>query len=693
MKSFFVSYNQHDRAWAEWIAWHLEENDFTVVIQAWDFIGNWVMKMDKAMRETERTIIVLSPHYVEAMFTQPEWADAFRRDPTGDKDLLIPVRVESVEPQAILAQIVYVDLVGKKEPEALELLLRRARGERGKPSVRPPMPGSGVPSQTKHSTAARPVYPAAAEDQQQFLQARDAIVRWRGLYSAKLEMLRVAGERARAWSKELPEELDDNVGEVIGLAEKAAQDFSALPIRMLEFARPYGLNIHPTVFWGNALDDVTASAKSFAWEKSDEHKQFELIRAQQGVKPFHSLVLNNYGFEMIARVLESALELARFNPEALPRGYLKPRTGPEPSEHKACPSDLRGYGILVLARIDNDPKLHLLSPEAESPATEMKILGSFAARSLKLFALSGRKNREGSLDLVAHDFEHLYYWQGSNPQPTMEFRIPHVVQDARFLSADTGSPVAVVDSEGTVETVTLEGGRTELHKPKGNYHQADARIWFDPEDRKSWFVITLTNDWTVSSGLQGVPSSTRTQEELWGDPFFEDKFGPGSPFWHGYHRDLAFGTLNGLPCLMVTRIAGGGAGICFLDPKTLVSIRLPVAIPGFVGEVKIVGGRWLLAAMLKNENVPQNRLVVWDLGTDDHAPIGAWLEEVGDVYHVITVEETANSFETLQVFRTLEIPPYENFFQMIRFGWPSGKITRFHRCQDLRIWPVEYIEE
>jgi hypothetical protein len=28
MPDFFVSYNRHDRQWAEWIAWQLEEDGF-----------------------------------------------------------------------------------------------------------------------------------------------------------------------------------------------------------------------------------------------------------------------------------------------------------------------------------------------------------------------------------------------------------------------------------------------------------------------------------------------------------------------------------------------------------------------------------------------------------------------------------------------------------------------------------------
>jgi TIR domain len=37
LKDFFVSYSAPDRQWAEWIAWQLEENGHTVILQAWDF--------------------------------------------------------------------------------------------------------------------------------------------------------------------------------------------------------------------------------------------------------------------------------------------------------------------------------------------------------------------------------------------------------------------------------------------------------------------------------------------------------------------------------------------------------------------------------------------------------------------------------------------------------------------------------
>jgi hypothetical protein len=80
VKDFFISYNNVDRSWAEWIAWQLEEAGDTTILQAWDFRpgSNFVVEMQRAATEAQRTIAVLSPTYLEALYTQPEWAAAFR---------------------------------------------------------------------------------------------------------------------------------------------------------------------------------------------------------------------------------------------------------------------------------------------------------------------------------------------------------------------------------------------------------------------------------------------------------------------------------------------------------------------------------------------------------------------------------------------------------------------------------------
>lgn len=158
-KDFFVSYTSCDRTWAEWIAWVLEENGHSVIIQAWDFRpgGNFILDMQRAAAEAERTIMVLSEAYLKAMYTQPEWAAAFTQDPTSTKRQLLPIRVAPCEPPGMLAAIVYVDLVGKTETEAEQLLLE-ALQERAKPSRRPSFPqtASATAQATASNTTAKP---------------------------------------------------------------------------------------------------------------------------------------------------------------------------------------------------------------------------------------------------------------------------------------------------------------------------------------------------------------------------------------------------------------------------------------------------------------------------------------------------------------------------------------------------------
>jgi DNA-binding response OmpR family regulator len=156
-KDFFLSYNKADRQWAEWIAWQLEEASYTTVIQAWDFRpgGNFVIDMQRAAEQALRTIAVLSPDYLEALYTQSEWAAAFAQDPTGEKGTLLPVRVRECELKGLLSQIVYIDLVGLAEEAARETLLAGLKPGRAKPITEPGFPAV-TPAQ---ATSRQPDFP------------------------------------------------------------------------------------------------------------------------------------------------------------------------------------------------------------------------------------------------------------------------------------------------------------------------------------------------------------------------------------------------------------------------------------------------------------------------------------------------------------------------------------------------------
>ena len=113
VKDFFISYTGVDVEWATWIAQQLEAAGYSTVYQARDFHAGGVfpLQMDQAMRVTKRTIAVLTPEYLRSRYCAPEWAEAFRRDPTGEYAVLVPMRVRDCDLHGLFGARVYIDLV------------------------------------------------------------------------------------------------------------------------------------------------------------------------------------------------------------------------------------------------------------------------------------------------------------------------------------------------------------------------------------------------------------------------------------------------------------------------------------------------------------------------------------------------------------------------------------------------------
>jgi hypothetical protein len=136
---FFISYTAADRAWAEWIAWQLEQAGYSARLQAWEFRPgeNFVARMQQAAQEAERIIVVVSPNYLRSAWTTSEFMGA--SSPVSS--LLLPVRVEPAEvPQGFPAQV-YVDLVGTNMETARQRLLSAVRGGHYRPRLEPAFPG------------------------------------------------------------------------------------------------------------------------------------------------------------------------------------------------------------------------------------------------------------------------------------------------------------------------------------------------------------------------------------------------------------------------------------------------------------------------------------------------------------------------------------------------------------------------
>jgi TIR domain len=136
-KDFFVSYSSADRLWAEWIAWQLEDAHYSVMLQTWQFQPgqNFVQDMQDAIEQCQHTLVVLSPDYLSELETHAGSAQIFRQA----QSTLLPVQVrESQEHlKGILSLLPSIDLVGRDEAEAREVLLTEIKRVSASSSPRP----------------------------------------------------------------------------------------------------------------------------------------------------------------------------------------------------------------------------------------------------------------------------------------------------------------------------------------------------------------------------------------------------------------------------------------------------------------------------------------------------------------------------------------------------------------------------
>jgi hypothetical protein len=160
---FFVSYTEADARWAKWIAWELVEAGYRVWYAGWHIVpGNvWPAEMDVGIRNSARTIAVLTPNYLQnSAYGKTEWMAAYRVDPEGAKRKLIPIVVREHEREGILGSIRSINLLEKPEDEARDLLLEgiddAVRGSAVR--TRPAFPGSTVVP-VERPVQRRPVVP------------------------------------------------------------------------------------------------------------------------------------------------------------------------------------------------------------------------------------------------------------------------------------------------------------------------------------------------------------------------------------------------------------------------------------------------------------------------------------------------------------------------------------------------------
>ncbi|MEV6843102.1 toll/interleukin-1 receptor domain-containing protein [Actinoplanes sp. NPDC051411] len=146
---FFVSFTRSDQQWAEWIADQLarrtrpDGSPCRLLFQSWDFVPgvNWISMTHQGVQQSARVVPVLSPAYVQdSPYGAAEWQAVWRTDPNGVRRSVIPIRVEACDPAGLLGAVIYIDLVGRDERDAAEVLRREmdAAVDGRRPRTAPP---------------------------------------------------------------------------------------------------------------------------------------------------------------------------------------------------------------------------------------------------------------------------------------------------------------------------------------------------------------------------------------------------------------------------------------------------------------------------------------------------------------------------------------------------------------------------
>jgi len=165
-KDFFISHAGSDRAWAEWVAWHLTQAGYQVELDVWDWAAgqDFVTKISDALGQCDRVLALWSAEYFSpSRHTWREWPPALARVPgtAEEPQGLVPLRIENVPTAQFpdsLQTLIYRDLFGLPEGEALGVLLEAARGP-ARPDRAPVFPSGGTVGQPGGLGRTRPRLP------------------------------------------------------------------------------------------------------------------------------------------------------------------------------------------------------------------------------------------------------------------------------------------------------------------------------------------------------------------------------------------------------------------------------------------------------------------------------------------------------------------------------------------------------
>src|SRR4051794_35857094 len=136
---FFISHAGRDTAWAEWLAWQLQQAGYSVELDVWDWAPgqDFVVRMEAALERADRLLVVCTEAYFASPFGGAELRAAFAGSAAA-QGRIVPVLVEPATLPPLYAPLISLDLTGLEEAAAAARLRARLAGIR--PTGQPPFP-------------------------------------------------------------------------------------------------------------------------------------------------------------------------------------------------------------------------------------------------------------------------------------------------------------------------------------------------------------------------------------------------------------------------------------------------------------------------------------------------------------------------------------------------------------------------
>ncbi|MEU6548501.1 FxSxx-COOH system tetratricopeptide repeat protein [Streptomyces sp. NPDC046859] len=134
----FVSHAGADLAWAEWVAWQLQDAGYDVELDSWHWGAgdNVIVRMDEALAGRRMVALFSAAYFDRRRWTTEEWTAVI-----AGRDQLIPVRLDDAAAPPMLRALKATALYGMDEEAARQVLLAAVAGPVGAPETKPGFPG------------------------------------------------------------------------------------------------------------------------------------------------------------------------------------------------------------------------------------------------------------------------------------------------------------------------------------------------------------------------------------------------------------------------------------------------------------------------------------------------------------------------------------------------------------------------